>query len=124
MYINTEVDIPEPLITAQRDGELVVFAGAGISTAAPQEPAPPAPAEPPPAEPAPQQPAPTEPPAPSGPPAGVPGVCTCSGPDLNCKDFGTHAQAQACHDYCVRLGYGDRYKLDGNNDGDACESLP
>jgi hypothetical protein len=31
MWINTEVDIPEELLRAQREGQLVVFAGAGIS---------------------------------------------------------------------------------------------
>jgi micrococcal nuclease len=51
--------------------------------------------------------------------------CNCNGPDLDCKDFSTHASAQACHDYCMSLGYGDKFRLDGNdNDGLACESLP
>lgn len=53
------------------------------------------------------------------------GVCNCSGPDLNCKDFGSHAAAQACYNYCVSQGFGDVFGLDGNdNDGLACESLP
>lgn len=53
-------------------------------------------------------------------------ACNCYGPDLNCKaDFSTHAAAQACHDYCMSLGLGDIFDLDGNdNDGLACESLP
>jgi len=52
-------------------------------------------------------------------------VCNCSGPDLDCKDFSSHASAQACHDYCQSLGLGDIFRLDGNdNDGLACESLP
>ncbi|HKI54478.1 MAG TPA: thermonuclease family protein [Anaerolineales bacterium] len=52
-------------------------------------------------------------------------VCDCSGPDLDCGDFSTHAAAQACYDYCVSQGYGDIFRLDGNdNDGLACESLP
>jgi len=51
--------------------------------------------------------------------------CNCSGPDLDCKDFRTHAAAQACYDHCVALGYGNIFRLDGNdNDGLACESLP
>ena len=51
--------------------------------------------------------------------------CDCSGPDLDCKDFKTHAAAQACYDHCVALGYGNIFRLDGNdNDGLACESLP
>ncbi len=51
--------------------------------------------------------------------------CSCSGPDLDCKDLGTHDAAQACYDYCVRtVGY-DYHRLDGNDhDGQACESLP
>ena len=56
-------------------------------------------------------------PAPSAP-------CKCSGPDLNCPDFATHASAQACYDYCQQQGYGDVFRLDADNDGLACESLP
>ena len=52
-------------------------------------------------------------------------VCHCGGPDLDCGDFSTHASAQACHNYCVSQGFGDIFRLDGNdNDGLACESLP
>jgi len=58
----------------------------------------------------------TEPPASGG--------CTCSGDTLNCSDFGTHAAAQACFDFCVAQGAGDIHGLDQNNDGNACESLP
>ena len=58
---------------------------------------------------------------PSPPPLGP---CNCSGPDLNCSDFSTHAAAQACYDYCKQQGYGDVFRLDGDNDGSACESLP
>jgi len=51
--------------------------------------------------------------------------CNCSGPDLDCKDFNSHASAQACYNYCVSHGFGDVFRLDGNdNDGRACESLP
>jgi micrococcal nuclease len=51
--------------------------------------------------------------------------CNCNGPDLDCKDFKTRAAAQACYDHCVALGYGNIFRLDGNdNDGLACESLP
>ncbi|MFC2083309.1 PKD domain-containing protein [Candidatus Bipolaricaulota bacterium] len=52
------------------------------------------------------------------------GPCNCTGPDLNCSDFSTHAQAQACFDYCQSQGYGDVFGLDGDDDGDPCESLP
>ncbi len=51
-------------------------------------------------------------------------VCSCSGDSLNCSDFGSHSSAQACFSYCVSQGAGDIHKLDGNNDGNACESLP
>ena len=53
-----------------------------------------------------------------------PAPCNCSGPDLNCSDFSTHASAQACYDYCKQQGYGDVFRLDGDGDGSACESLP
>jgi len=52
-------------------------------------------------------------------------VCSCSGNTLNCGDFSTHSQAQACYNYCVSLGLGDVHDIDGNDkDGLACESLP
>jgi hypothetical protein len=50
--------------------------------------------------------------------------CNCSGPDLNCSDFATQAEAQRCYDYCKSRGYGDIFRLDGDKDGIACESLP
>jgi len=50
--------------------------------------------------------------------------CNCTGPDLNCADFSTHAEAQACYDYCKSQGYGDVFRLDADKDGIACESLP
>lgn len=57
------------------------------------------------------------------PPAGE-AVCSCNG-GLDCKDFTTHNQAQACYEYCRSLGFGDVHGLDGNDqDGLACESLP
>jgi micrococcal nuclease len=79
-------------------------------TLAPTSPPPPPPTAPPP-------PPPTAPPPP-------PPVCDCSGNIYNCADFGTHAQAQACYNYCMSLGRGDIHRLDGDNDGIACESLP
>jgi len=51
-------------------------------------------------------------------------VCDCSGDIYNCSDFSTQAEAQACYDYCWSLGCGDIHRLDGDNDGIACESLP
>jgi VCBS repeat-containing protein len=68
----------------------------------------------------------TTPPPPQPTPTidGVPGFCTCTGPDLDCADFSTQNQAQACFEHCKSLGYGDVYRLDGDNDGKACEALP
>jgi len=58
------------------------------------------------------------------PPTSGGAVCSCSG-GLDCKDFATHNQAQACYEYCQSLGYGDVHGLDGNDkDGLACEGLP
>ncbi len=50
------------------------------------------------------------------------GPCPCDSDSLNCSDFGTQSQAQACHDWCMDQGAGDIHRLDGNNDGVACES--
>ena len=67
------------------------------------------------------RPLPTNTPAPVGP------VCDCSADTRNCSGnnaFATHAEAQACFNYCMQtVGY-DIHKLDGNNDGIACEDLP
>ncbi len=51
--------------------------------------------------------------------------CNCSGSDLDCGDFSSHASAQACYSHCTSLGLGDIFRLDGSdNDGLACESWP
>jgi len=50
--------------------------------------------------------------------------CNCTGPDLNCSAFATQAEAQACYDCCKNAGFGDVFGLDGDDDGEACESLP
>jgi len=47
--------------------------------------------------------------------------CNCNGPDLNCKDFSSHAEAQACFE-CCKKSYGDCFKLDRDGDGNVCES--
>jgi len=52
------------------------------------------------------------------------GACSCAGDTLNCSDFLSHTSAQDCFNYCVSIGRGDIHKLDSNNDGSACESLP
>jgi hypothetical protein len=63
-------------------------------------------------------------PQPTSPPAGPDAVCDCSYNRYNCKDFATHAAAQACFDRCWRLRGFDVHRLDGDRDGRACESLP
>lgn len=55
-------------------------------------------------------------------PAGAP--CPCDGDTLNCPDFTTQPQAQACYEHCLALTGRDIHRLDANNDGVACESLP
>ena len=45
------------------------------------------------------------------------------GDSRNCSDFSTQSEAQAWFDTYFPL-YGDVARLDGNNDGVACESLP
>ena len=52
-----------------------------------------------------------------------PGPCNCTGPDLDCGDFGSHNEAQTCFNYCFPK-YGDIFNLDGDGDGLVCESLP
>lgn len=51
---------------------------------------------------------------------------SCSGPDLDCKDFATHAEAQAFFDGCGFTATNDPMKLDGTgvDDGIACEDRP
>lgn len=52
------------------------------------------------------------------------GPCLCDSDRYNCGNFSTQRQAQACMDWCVSQGRGDIHNLDGNADGEACESLP
>jgi len=53
------------------------------------------------------------------------GPCDCTGDDLNCEDFASQAEAQACFEYCRSMEYGDIHGLDSDNDGTACEeALP
>jgi hypothetical protein len=40
-----------------------------------------------------------------------------------CSDFATQAEAQAVYEYCYPIN-GDIHRLDGDNNGIACESLP
>ena len=57
-------------------------------------------------------------PLPTSPPVAA---CDCSGDLYNCGDFSSHAQALACFNSCKP---GDIHRLDQDNDGDPCESLP
>lgn len=51
---------------------------------------------------------------------------SCTGPDLDCSDFATHAQAQAFFEKCGWNAQNDPMKLDsvGVGNGLACESRP
>ncbi len=48
-------------------------------------------------------------------------VCSCSSNIYNCDDFSTHTEAQSCFEYCGVNS--DVHRLDGDDDGIACESL-
>lgn len=50
--------------------------------------------------------------------------CPCDADTKNCSDFSTQPEAQACFDHCMALTGRDVHRLDQNNDGVACESLP
>jgi len=54
-----------------------------------------------------------------------PVVCPCSRNTLNCPNFGTQVEAQACYDYCKQMSGKDIHELDGNDkDGKVCEGRP
>ena len=69
-------------------------------------------------------PEPTPPPTSSASASPAQAACNCRGPDLDCSDFNSQAQAQACFDACQSQGRGDIFRLDGDHDGRVCESLP
>lgn len=54
----------------------------------------------------------------------APANCSCGGNIYNCGDFTYQCEAQHCYDYCVAQGAGDIHRLDRDNDGVVCESLP
>ncbi|MEZ4641773.1 MAG: excalibur calcium-binding domain-containing protein [Chloroflexota bacterium] len=63
-------------------------------------------------------------PLPTNTPTAPPACGICSYDAYNCSDFSTQAQAQACYEYCLgQVGY-DVHRLDADDDGVACESLP
>jgi endonuclease YncB( thermonuclease family) len=53
-------------------------------------------------------------------PQAIVGPCDCKGPDLDCSDFATRADAQTCYNYCKKLGFGDIFLIDVDHDGIAC----
>jgi hypothetical protein len=54
-------------------------------------------------------------------PVSLEAVCgPCAATDCNCADFDTQAEAQAC----LNADHSDPFRLDANNDGIACASLP
>ena len=61
--------------------------------------------------------------APPATPSPVPGPAPAPpGSDLDCSDFATRAAAQAEFDRYFPA-YGDVHQLDGDGDGEACESF-
>lgn len=51
-------------------------------------------------------------------------VCDCSDPRLHrCAAYPTQADAQACYNYCLAIGYGPILE-DQNRNGKVCEGLP
>jgi micrococcal nuclease len=74
-----------------------------------------------------EQPAPTpvpiEPPPTSSNTTGYTGPYDPSGPDRDCGDFATHAEAQTFFEAAGGPA-SDPHRLDGDNDGTACEDLP
>lgn len=58
------------------------------------------------------------------PTAALAGPCSCAGNLYNSPNFTKQRSAQACIAWCLdQVGY-DIHRLDGDNDGVACESLP
>jgi len=47
----------------------------------------------------------------------------CSSNSYNCGDFSSQSSAQEVYDYCKSIGKGDIHRLDGDSDGQACETL-
>ena len=50
--------------------------------------------------------------------------CLCTSNQYNCAHFLTHAEAQACYNFCWQETGRDVHRLDGDDDKLACESLP
>ena len=52
-----------------------------------------------------------------------PKVCNCNSNIYNCSDFNSQYEAQQCYLYCLGQRGKDIHRLDGDNDGRACETL-
>ena len=50
----------------------------------------------------------------------IAGAASAQGGDMDCSDFSSQAEAQA---FFEQAGPGDPHRLDGDNDGVACEAL-
>ena len=53
-----------------------------------------------------------------------PKVCSCNKNIYNCSDFKRQWDAQQCYLYCLGIRNKDIHRLDGDDDGRACEALP
>lgn len=53
-----------------------------------------------------------------------PATYICTSNTYNCSDFKTHKDAQDAYDYCLAENGKDIHKLDSDNNGLACETLP
>lgn len=60
----------------------------------------------------------------SGAPSSGTGDCYCKSNKYNCTDFKTHLEAQKIFECCMAKVGKDVHKLDRNNDGHVCKSLP
>jgi hypothetical protein len=55
----------------------------------------------------------------------VDSFCNAAEMDYNCSDFKTQAEAMQVYNRCGELGKNmDTFRLDGDKDGNVCESLP
>ena len=110
-----------------RDGNGIAcesLPGAPIRRASPTPAPTPQSPTPTPQSPTPTPQAPTPTPTPQAPESSTPGTeYDPSGPDRNCSDFATWAEAQAFYEAAGGPG-SDRHRLDRDGNGNACESLP
>lgn len=111
--ISTKPIIDELLPTETTIPSLTISPIINTSTALPDEPLMPTPIS-----------NPIYPQIPSKTPTRIKNPCPCSHDLYDCKDFSTHALAQACYDYCILTGWGDAHHLDKGGTGIVCKGLP